>query len=96
MPPADSSLTFNTADFQLDPAAERFFSQAPADYDELAQKPKRLARTQRRAMRATFAMLGVFAIALTAFLIYSRVIMPVPAELGADRSQLEMPAHAFE
>lgn len=96
MPPTDSSLLFNTADFQLDPAAERFFRSTPFDHDELGQKPKRLSRTQQRAMRATFAMLGVFAVALTAFLIYSRVIMPVPAELGADRSQLELPAHAFE
>jgi hypothetical protein len=35
-------------------------------------------------------------VALTAFLIYSRVIMPVPAELGADRSQLDLPAQTFE
>jgi hypothetical protein len=58
MPKADS-LMFNTADFQLEPAAERFFSQAPVEHDELAQKPKRLSRTQQTAMRATFAMLGV-------------------------------------
>lgn len=96
MPPTDSTLSFNTADFQLEPAAERFFSQPPADPDDLPQKPKRLSRTQRRAMRATFALLGVFAVALTVFLIYSRVVMPVPAELGADRSDLGLPAQVYE
>jgi len=94
MPPTDSRPTINSADFQLDAAAEHFFSQAPSAEDELAQKPARLPRTQRRAMRATFAMLGVFAVALTAFLIYSRVIMPVPAELGTDHSDL--PAETSE
>ena len=86
MPP-DSSFAFNVADFQLDPAAERFFSQPYAEQEEPAQRPALLSSTQRRAMRATFAMLGIFAVALTLFLVYARVIMPVPAELGADRKE---------
>jgi hypothetical protein len=86
MPPTDSSFAFNVTDFQLDPAAERFFSQPYPDHDEPAQRPALLSPTQRRAMRATFAMLGVFALALTLFLVYARVIMPVPAELDADRT----------
>ncbi|HET8932930.1 MAG TPA: hypothetical protein VFN67_05805 [Polyangiales bacterium] len=88
MPPTDSSLAFNVADYQLDPAAERFFDQPCSEQDELAQRPASLAPTQRRAMRATFAMLGVFAVALTLFLVYARVIMPVPADLDADRTQV--------
>jgi hypothetical protein len=95
MPPTDSTASFNIADFQLDPAAERFFSQPAGDQDESALRPALLSRTQRRAMRATFAMLGVFAVALTAFLFYVRVIMPVPAELGADATpQVELPFSA--
>lgn len=86
MPP-DSSFAFNIADFQLDPVAERFFSQANSEQEEPALRPALLSPTQRRAMRATFAMLGVFALALTLFLVYARVIMPVPAELDADRTQ---------
>jgi hypothetical protein len=87
MPKADSTLAFNDAEFQLDPAYERFFSQPYAEHEEPAVLPP----NERRAMRATFAMLGVFAVALTLFLVYARVIMPVPAQLDADRMQVELP-----
>jgi hypothetical protein len=95
MPPTDSALTFDSADLELEGVAARFFEQAPHisnDFDERPAKP--LSRTQRRAMGATFAMLGVFAVALTVFLIYSRVIMPLPAELAAERGleELEEPS----
>jgi hypothetical protein len=81
MPPTDSTWAYNIADFQLDPVAERFFSQAPHEHDD---KPARLPRVQQHAMRATFAMLGVFVVALAGFLIYSRVIMPRPAQLQVE------------
>lgn len=88
MAKAESTFVANVADFQLDPACERFFSQPYAEHDEPATS---LPLSERRAMRATFAMLGVFAVALTLFLVYARVIMPVPAQLDADRTQLELP-----
>lgn len=44
-----------------------------------------MTRTQRRAMLATFGMLLVFVVSLVAFLVYSHVIMPQPAELSAER-----------
>jgi len=76
----EHSGAFRASDFQLDAVAERFFDQSSHELDELVP----MSHSERRAMRATFAMLGVFAVALTAFLIYSRVIMPTPAELAGE------------
>lgn len=94
----EPSVAVNLADFQLDPVAERFFSQPPgelrdaqdAGIDLAAESPhalgKGLSKTQLHAMRATFAMLAVFAVLLASFLVYSRVIMPVPVELAGERA----------
>ena len=71
------------SEFQLDPVAERFFIRSGEDGLEDTPAPA-LSHGNRRAMRATFAMLGVFSLALIGFVIYARVIMPVPAELGGD------------
>lgn len=84
---SENSGAINTADFQLDPIAQRFFDQPSVELDELVP----MSHVERRAMRATFVMLGVFAVALTAFLIYSRVIMPTPAELAGESLVAELP-----
>jgi hypothetical protein len=74
-------------EYQLEPVAERFFGRSVDDSVGVGVDDTRrpeLPHGSKRAMRATFAMLGVFSLALVAFLIYARVIMPVPAELGGD------------
>ena len=86
-----TGLPTNLAELQLDPVAERFFRQAPADNQEDNQadalEPPRaapLSPTERRAMRATFAMLAAAGLALASFLVYSRVIMPQPVQLTGE------------
>jgi len=79
-------------DFQLDPVSERFFGEDCADE---APAPA-LSRGDLRAMRATFTMLGVFGLALLAFVIYARVIMPLPAELDGGRSLPVLPQATSE
>ena len=82
-------------ELQLDPVAQGFFGRAvDGDRADGTGAPE-LSRGDRRAMRVTLAMLGVFAIALIAFVIYARVIMPVPAELG-DEPGPTLPAEPAE
>lgn len=71
-------------EFQLDPVAEGFFGRSGDEGAEELRAPE-LSRTERRAMRFTLAMLGLSGVGLLAFMIYARVIMPVPAELGGDQ-----------
>jgi len=91
MSPTEPSVAMNLADYQLDPVAERFFTQSPEETSPSGVDGARraileaLSPTELRAMRATFAMLGIFAVALASFLVYSRVIMPVPVELASER-----------
>jgi hypothetical protein len=85
MTSADMGTPMNLAEFQLDPVAERFFSQNTAEeVEDPEPPPAALSPTDRRAMRATFAMLAAFAVAMAGFLVYSRVIMPQPAELTGE------------
>jgi hypothetical protein len=71
-------------EYEIDALAERFFSQDalyPPALD-LEDERTRSARSSKRAMHVTFVMLAVSALTLVAFLLYMRLIMPVPEELG--------------
>lgn len=81
------------SEFQLDPVAEGFFGRSGEEVVEDTHAPE-LPRGARRAMRATFAILGVFSLALIAFVIYARVIMPVPADLSGDFYGVTLPGAA--
>jgi hypothetical protein len=84
MTATETSLPINLAELQLDPVAERFFSQAQHALDEVEPPKAAMSPTERRAMRATFAMLAASAVALAGFLVYSRVMMPQPVKLGGE------------
>lgn len=63
-----------------------FFSRAPEHasfdvWDDSTALP--MPHSSRRAMHATLLILGISALLVGGFLIYQKVIMPVPAELGA-------------
>ena len=63
-----------------------FFSRAPAHtsfdvWDDSTALP--MPHSSRRAMHATLLILGVSALLVGGFLIHQKLIMPVPAELGA-------------
>jgi hypothetical protein len=74
------------SDHDVDQLTRSFFSQPPVESapeswdDELPPTPMTL--DARRAMFATLAMAGGFALLLIGYLVYQRVIMPVPVELG--------------
>jgi hypothetical protein len=76
----------NPRDLELgfDELATRFF-EAPVE-DEVAPFDT-WPKQDRRAMYATFAMLVAAAVLLVSFLFYTRVIMPVPVELGASAAE---------
>jgi hypothetical protein len=74
------------SDYQLDPVAEGFFGRSGHEEGAEEHRVPELSRIERRAMRFTLAMLGLSGVALLAFVIYARVIMPVPAELGGDHA----------
>ena len=90
MPYNENTVAFNASDFQLDPVAQRFFDNPSPQALNDVEPPVPMSRAERGAMRATFAMLGLFAVAMTGFLIYARVIMPTPAELVGDSGQTEI------
>jgi hypothetical protein len=72
------------ADRHVDALAERFFSQDslyPMEID-LEDESVRTTRVSARAMHATVVMLAVSLVTLGAFLVYMRLIMPVPEQLG--------------
>ena len=72
------------ADRHVDALAERFFSQDslyPMELD-LEDESVRTTRVSARAMHATLVMLAVSLVTLGAFLVYMRLIMPVPEQLG--------------
>jgi tetratricopeptide (TPR) repeat protein len=56
---------------------------ACGDDDDLDAESAWLNSRDRLVMRATVAMIAVFVVAISGFLFYYRVVMPVPAELGA-------------
>jgi hypothetical protein len=69
----------------VDALAEQFFSQdslSPIAIDH-EDEPAHTPRISSRAMHATWVMLAVSAVTLGMFLVYMRLIMPVPEELGA-------------
>lgn len=68
----------------FDALAERFFSGESIYPCEIDLEPQPSAPKPNRAMRATLLMLAVSGVTLLAFLAYMKLIMPVPAELGAD------------
>jgi hypothetical protein len=68
----------------VDALAEQFFSQdslypIAIDVDD---EPAHAQRSASRAMHVTWVMLAVSAATLGTFLVYMRLIMPVPEELG--------------
>jgi hypothetical protein len=71
-------------EYAIDLLAERFFSQDAlyAPTLDLDDERTRNVRSSKRAMHVTFVMLAVSALTLVAFLLYMRLIMPVPEELG--------------
>jgi hypothetical protein len=72
------------ADRHVDALAERFFSQDSlyAMEIDLEDESVRTPRVSARAMHATLVMLAVSLVTLGAFLVYMRMIMPVPEQLG--------------
>ena len=74
-----------SSDTDVDRLTHSFFSRPPGEneteaWDELPPTP--MALGARRAMFATLAMAGGFALLLGGYVVYQRVIMPVPVELG--------------
>ncbi len=77
--------------------AEQFFSEPPDSlrpmelWDEPQNKPTQ-SPGSRRAMFATFSILGVFLVGIGSYTVYSRIIMPTPVELGRAAKLEEPPA----
>jgi hypothetical protein len=71
---------------EVDELAYQFFSQDslhPLEMDLEQESALTLVPGSRRAMHVTLTMLAVSGAALAAFVVYTRVVMPVPVELGA-------------
>jgi hypothetical protein len=73
---------------ELDVLAQRFFE--PEREAERAR-----AKADRRALRAVLAMLGLFGLGLAAFVLYARLVMPMPAEIGLERN-IDLPPRAAD
>jgi hypothetical protein len=78
-PFADSFFTRTTPDSL---APKEIAGESDAWEDDHDVAPTRLGQGNRRAMFATLGMLGGSVVALGAFLLYARVLMPAPVETG--------------
>ncbi|MET0386332.1 MAG: hypothetical protein ABW321_10260 [Polyangiales bacterium] len=82
----DTSQAITLRELQLDELGRHFFERGAREASEadasewLPACPP--SRTERRAMRATFAMLAASGIGWIVFMIYSHVIMPTPVDLA--------------
>jgi hypothetical protein len=72
-------------DDHVDWLESQFFSQARLGQHDLEWGPMApMPQGARRAMQAAIGMLAVAVVGLAAFIVYSNLIMPVPAPIGAD------------
>lgn len=72
-------------DDHVDWLESQFFSQARLNQHDLEWGPVApMPLGARRAMHAAIGMFTVAVVGLAAFIVYSTVIMPVPAPMGAD------------
>jgi hypothetical protein len=72
-------------DDHVDWLESQFFSQARLGHHDLDWGPVApMPLSARRAMHATIGMFAVALVGLTAFVVYSNLIMPAPAPIGAD------------
>jgi hypothetical protein len=72
-------------DDHVDWLERQFFSRALLQQHDLEWGPVApMPRGARRAMQAAIGMFAVAVVGLAAFVVYSNLIMPVPAPIGAD------------
>ena len=72
-------------DDQVDWLESQFFSQPRLGQHDLDWGPVApMPLGARRAMQAVIGMFAVAIVGLAAFVVYSNLIMPVPAPIGAD------------
>ncbi len=86
-PPEDAAAVAGHAHAdELERLHQEFFSQPPqhphAEEPWELEPPAAMAHGARRAMYATLVLLGGSLLALGGYLVYARLVMPVPVELG--------------
>jgi hypothetical protein len=73
------------SDDHVDWLESQFFSQARLSNHDLDWGPVApMPHGARRAMQAAIGMFAVAVVGLAAFVVYSNLIMPVPAPIGAE------------
>lgn len=93
--PETASELEHGADEHVARLTQSFFSRPPGGgeldaWDDDSVPPPPMAAGARRAMYATVAIFAAFALVLIGYLAYTRLIMPVPVDLGGGASMPEL------